>query len=97
MTHVIHFQDRYGDVIDVEYFCSWSCMSARLKKLGVVHTCDPAAGQTRDYSWGQWPGGAETDYDVRCASCDMLLWQGLENRAMDDINGSPDDPARNAS
>lgn len=78
MTHVVHIKDGKGDVVDIHYFCSDFCMKSWLVEFGKAVEPVPTSGENGKYSWGAWPGGAETDYDVNCAQCHTHLWDGLE-------------------
>jgi hypothetical protein len=68
------------ELVDVAYQCSWQCMDAQLQEDG-IHTADIAGERNTDegsMSWGAWPCGSETDYDVYCSQCETLLWHGLD-------------------
>lgn len=73
--HAIFYNDSKGDLVDVEYFGSRVCMENKLAELGIANSSP--AGETSEFSWGRWPGGSETDYDVYCAGCGSLLWRGM--------------------
>lgn len=67
--------------------CSRECMRLTLERVGAIPrngglmvgagTFTNVGGY--DVSYGAWPGGAETDYDVYCSNgeCQELLWKGL--------------------
>jgi len=81
MIHTIHYSDGLGDVMDVDYFCGHICMAHLLHEMGAdfkSHTAgmwkDPDSGV--EISYGGWP--CETDYDVYCATCKDLLWNGID-------------------
>jgi hypothetical protein len=63
MIHVEFINDDLGDTVDVKYYCSGFCYTEDTGKSSEGHT---------------HPGGSETDYNVYCASCDVLLWHGID-------------------
>ena len=63
MTYVEMIEDSQGDLVEIEYYCSAICYESDKGKS--------ASGQA-------WPGGMETDYDVRCSRCADFMWKGLE-------------------
>jgi hypothetical protein len=70
------------NLMDIDYQCSWHCMDAQLIENG-IHTADIANYRNVDYggsiSWGAYPCGSETDYDVYCSQCGDLLWYGMSS------------------
>lgn len=86
MIQAMHYEDEKGDLVAVDYFCSPYCLGEALKLYGIAYEGKPGqhnvgsnvVHQPYTLSWGGWPGGAETDYSVYCASCEILLWEGLE-------------------
>lgn len=92
MTYTIHFNDTTGDIVDVGYYCSLSCMYARLaieeilaEDLGTFpdNYQSGISGEIKteniNLSYGAWPGGSETDYDVCCETCLSVMWEGIKN------------------
>ena len=90
--HTIHYSEvvnydgtpEEGDLVDIDYFCSGICQDIVLTDLlmfpedaGIAGKGPSADGATF-LSWGGWPGGSETDYDVFCAACGCHLWHGLQ-------------------
>ena len=84
-THVIHFNARNGDLVDLEYFDSASCMFERLD--WIIGGYDPyvprnvEAGRWTDptgtsLDWGAWPCPDFAEYEhVVCAYCGSLMHQ----------------------
>jgi hypothetical protein len=67
------------ELVDVEYQCSYGCMVDTLAGEGIVPEF-PAGVVNQgaaSVSWGAWPCGTETDYDVHCSGCGALLWKAL--------------------
>jgi hypothetical protein len=92
--HAIHYSEvndfgdgpEEGDLVDISYQCSYSCMLAELMRESGLSGVDlpdgragiviPAGSDTA-YSYGGFPCGSETDYDVYCGNCGSHLWHGL--------------------
>lgn len=82
-----------GDVADISYQCSYSCMRAEMTaSTGLSpwewHDVDKFAGRAGTfilgdensgtaYSYGECPGGDETQTDEYCGQCGTHLWHGL--------------------
>jgi hypothetical protein len=95
-THTIHYSEvidlgdgpEEGDVVDISYQCSYSCMVAEMnRETGTqewhdddkyVGRAGTFIGENVAYSYGGCPGGAETDYDIHCGGCGAHLWHGLQ-------------------
>ena len=82
--HVIHWEDTTGDLVDIDYQCSWACMVEQLDNVDAIRELPTTAGDFTtptgvQGSYGAWPCGDETDYDVYCSNCEALLWKGLDN------------------
>ena len=84
-VHVIHYNDERGDLVEIDWFCDHHCMIHVLIDLGVEWEAYVADEKPINVgvchgtvSYGGWPGGEETDYDVFCAHCGEQLWSGLE-------------------
>lgn len=80
-TYVIHRNDADGNIVDIDYFDSRQCMVDELYNVDDAVTVDNAGTMTfpngTSVDYGEHPCGAETDYDVHCASCGALMWRGL--------------------
>lgn len=90
-TCVIYYYDEPGEreLTAVDYQCSTLCMRDTLAECG-IKTIEPAgtlnvadaedvAGGAGSVGWGECPGGAETQSEVRCSGCGELLWHGLSH------------------
>lgn len=82
-TFVIHYNDARGDIVDEEWFDSYSCMVERLDVL-TSERCHNDAGthvfpDGTSIEWGAWPCGTETDYNVYCATCGDLMVEDFNN------------------
>jgi hypothetical protein len=84
-THVVSYcaEPDGRELVDVDYQCSRTCMLDTFHIAAGFPTSDlagtvnlPDGGSV---SWGVWPCGSETDYDVYCSGCGVLLWHGLES------------------
>ena len=78
--HTVQYKDSLGDLVEVDYQCSADCMLATLRSVEIrmVKLADKSYDpRLNGVSWGAWPGGSETDYDVHCSNCGELLWHGL--------------------
>lgn len=101
--HTIHYSEvntypdgvEEGDLVDISYQCSYSCMLTELMRESGCSGVDLPdgragllipAGSATAYSYGGWPCGSETDYDVHCGGCGVHLWHGLQ------CHGEYDDP-----
>ncbi|MEU4534368.1 hypothetical protein AB0G15_05835 [Streptosporangium sp. NPDC023825] len=79
-THILT-SGRNGQTEDVRYFCSFDCMARKILEITGIAVSDAGEHTDREgntYSWGAWPGGSETNYDVWCVGCGDFLWHGLE-------------------
>jgi hypothetical protein len=80
--HCVSYYDEpdQHELVHVDYQCSTSCMH---ETLAAIDTSPPdTAGSANlpdggSVSWGGLPGGEETNDDVRCSTCGVLLWKGL--------------------
>lgn len=89
--HAVSYYDEPDthELVDVDYQCSYFCMTETLEKSDVgisLDTTNAGSVNTNDggsISWGAWPCGEETDYDVHCSSCETLLWRGLQSEVAD--------------
>ena len=79
MIHVIHYEDKDGNVYDVEYFCCKLCLQNTLTHFPPSMLRIENGGRI---SYGACPGGAETNDDVHCPECGELLWKGLRTEKM---------------
>lgn len=79
---VSYYEEPNGfELIEVDYQCSAACMRSTLEREVNVTGAAPAGSLNLDdgsVSWGAYPCGEETDYDVYCSACGDLLWHGLE-------------------
>lgn len=81
-TYVLNFyrEPDATELEDVQYACCAMCMlDAVVAATGKLP--DDEAGERRvgtgSVSWGQMPGGEETQSDVFCTTCEDLMWRGL--------------------
>jgi hypothetical protein len=78
------------ELVDIDYQCSVECMLSTIERETGLRPTE-FAGEANlptdegSISWGRWPGGAETDYDVHCSTCEDLLWRGLSSELADDV------------
>src|SRR5271167_2705813 len=79
---VMYYEEPNGqELVDIDYQCGVDCMDETLIKhwvhtAAICGTRDTAQGSI---SWGAWPCGSETDYDVYCSGCGDLLWKGMNS------------------
>lgn len=86
--YAIHENNVDGNLIRVYFFCSEYCVRSHLHKLAIPTVPGEVAGESRDYSWGRWPGVIETDWGVHCGFCDdILVDRGGEEREEEDSQG----------
>lgn len=80
-VHVTGWNDETGDLVEVDYQCSASCMYETLRREG-IHTAQIAGSAPHpeggSVGFGGCPGGSETDYPVHCSACGVKLWCGTE-------------------
>ena len=68
MAHYIHYYAENGDLVDIDSFCSHSCMMEKCRELDQIdlnHETVVIVSQ-------------ETDYDVFCANCGEFIHHGLQ-------------------
>ena len=69
-------------LVDIAWCDSYECMDRILQDTFHLHTAE-IAGQrnieSMSISWGAYPGGEETDYDIYCAWCACFMWEGLRH------------------
>lgn len=78
----IYEQPTCQTLVDVVWCDSAWCMGSVLDEFRIYTDEAGIAGQRNtdngSISWGPYPGGEETDYDVYCGGCDELMWEGLQ-------------------
>ena len=65
MIYVNMIEDKRGDLVDIEYFCSGHC---------AVQKHGPAMLDNA------WPAMESKDYDIHCSQCDDLIQEGNTER-----------------
>lgn len=83
-TCVVNIYSEPGqhELDDTLYQCSIMCMRSAVEtESGLRDIEDAGEADTDDgsISWGRLPGGAETQSDVHCSTCEDLLWRGLSH------------------
>lgn len=86
-TYCLHIYEEKDqqELIDEVWFDHSSCLCEFLaKEFPKIDQSDDfdlnssANLEKGSISWGNWPGGVETEEDVYCETCKELMWHGLE-------------------
>ena len=83
MTVAIEWNDSEGDILDREYACGDFCANDYLVREGITDMTNPQFDEANEAIEVIKVFGIDTDYEVFCAGCGVLLTLGLESERPD--------------